>query len=98
MPFIRARKLEQLENEIRELRRETLELTYEKDAIEIELFRTYGFELEEEIAKRLNLTSEQRAELGLIFSIEQARIWGVPENEILHTREEVEAFFMAEES
>ena len=98
MPFISWVKLKQLEHEIRRLSKETVELTHQKCEAEIKLFKTYGLELEEEIAERLNLTSEQRAELSLIFSIEHARIAGVPENEILHTREEVEAFFMAEES
>ena len=98
MPYISPLKLKQLEREINKLRRETVELTQQKCEAEIKLFKAYGMELEETIVKRLNLTPEQGAELGLIFSIEMARLCGVPEEEILHTQEEVEAYFAAEES
>jgi hypothetical protein len=98
MAFIRKSELTSLENEVRELRNETVRLTKQKCELDLKLFRTYGRELQEEIADRLNLTATQRSELALIFSVEHARIMGVPEEKILHNLEEVEKFFTAGES
>lgn len=98
MAFIRKSELASLENEVRELRDETVRLTKQKCELDLKLFRTYGRELQEEIAARLNLTAVQRSELALIFCVEHARIMGVPEEKLIHNLEEAEKFFTGGES
>lgn len=98
MAFIRKSELISLENEVRELRDETLRLTKQKCELDLKLFRTYGRELQEEITNRLSLTATQRSELALIFSVEHARIMGVPEEKIIHNLEEADEFFTGGES
>lgn len=98
MAFIRKSELTSLENEVRKLGDETVKLTKQKCELDLKLFRTYGRELQEEIADRLKLTATQRSELALIFSIEHARIMGVPEEKIIHNLEEADKFFTGGES
>ena len=98
MAFIRKSELSRLENEVGKLRDETVQLTKQKCELDLKLFRTYGRELQEEIADRLNLTAVQRSELALIFSVEHARIVGVPDEKLIHNLEEAEKFFTGGES
>ena len=98
MAFIRNSELRQMEREIEELREETVQLTKEKCALHLKLFNTYGREMLDEISSRLNLSPVQRSELALIFSVEHARLAGVPEDKIIHNLDEAEQFFTCGES
>ena len=98
MAFIRNSELNRMENEKYELRKEILQLTKKNCELDLKLFNTYGGELVEEISDRLSLTPVQRSELALIFSVEHARLAGVPEDKIIHNLEEAEQFFTCGES
>jgi hypothetical protein len=95
--IIRTRDLEGLENEVKELRNETVQLTQRRNELELKLFNLYAGELEEKLAE-LNLTSQQITKLRFICSIERARLVGVPEDKILHNKSEIDKFFTAGES
>ena len=98
MKLFKSHHIEVLENNNERLLKENLELVQQKCKLETQIFNVYGKELCEEIADILELSSKQKAKLSLIFSVERARLAGVPEDKILHNIEEVDAFFMSEES
>lgn len=98
MVLFESHKVKMLRNEIEELREENLQLLREKCELDLKLFNTYGREIEEKIADELELSPLQKSKLAFIFSIEHARLSGVPEDKILHDKDEVDAFFTARES
>jgi hypothetical protein len=73
-------------------------LTEEKCALDLKLFHTYGEEMVEKLSNELELTEAQIAKLRFIFSIEHCRICGVPEERIIHSREELDKFFVVGEA
>ena len=88
----------ELEHEVEELREETMRLAIDKCALELQLFKLYSGGLEKKLSDELELTSQQRSKLGLLCSIEIARLSGVPEDRILHNLEETNDYFTSEES
>ena len=95
--FIHKNVLEALENEVKELREENVQLHKQKCEAESIIF-TKLVELGTKITDELELTPVQAAKVSLILSIEYARLNGVPEDKIIHNREELDKFFMSEES
>lgn len=95
MALFNSREVRRLEHENKELRDETVRLTKEKSELHLKLFHTYGEEMVDKLSAELNLTETQIAKMRFIFSIEHCRICGVPEDEIIHSREELEKFFEA---
>lgn len=93
MALFKTRYTRWLENENKELRDETVRLTKEKSALDLKLFHTYGEEMVNKLSEELNLSETQIAKLRFIFSIEHCRICGVPEERIIHSREELAKFF-----
>ena len=91
-------KEERLQEEIERLREENFDLVREQSALKILLTRCYRRELVEKIADELNLSDLQKSKLGFIFSVEHCRLAGVPEDQILHSMEEIDKFFSSEES
>lgn len=89
---------------IHELELENLNLLREKTDLYIEMTKrdTQHFkrvtELEEELIDKLELSDLQLSKLRFIFSIERARAIGVPEEQFLHTHEEITKYFTSEES
>lgn len=89
---------------IRELEDENLRLDLENTDLQIQIGKLKhqrlmrAFELEKEIIDKLELSDEQVTELKFIFLMERAQALGIPENEMLHTHEEITKFFMSEES
>lgn len=98
LQIISSRELNELNNEVEELREETLRLMQERNTFELKLHRLYGVELEEKLTNELGLTSYQRAKLRLLCSVELARLVGVPEDKILHDLDEITEFFTVGES
>lgn len=87
-----------LRAEVEELQKENLRLFEENLALERRIFNLFGGELEEMLSDELDLSPCQRAKLGLLCSIENARNAGVPEDKILHNLDEVDEFFSSRES
>jgi hypothetical protein len=97
MGLFNSRELKRLEHENEKLRAETVRLTKEICALDLKLFRTYGEEMVEKLSTELGLTEVQIAKLRFMFSIEHCRVCGVPEDRIVHSREEFEKVFMVGE-
>ena len=97
MSLFGSRKIRELEEENLRLLRENTDLHIQVNELKLQRF-TRATELEEALIDKLNLSESQISELRLIFSIERARASGVPEDQILHTYEEITKFFMSEES
>lgn len=97
MSLFGSRKIRELEEENLILLRENTDLHIQVNELKLQRF-TRATELEEALIDKLNLSESQISELRLIFSIERARASGVPEDQILHTYEEITKFFMSKES
>lgn len=98
MSLFKSKEKEKLQEEIEKLHEEKLDLVREKCALQITLTRCYRRELVDKIADELNLTDLQKSKLAFIFSIEHCRLAGVPDDQILHSMEEIDKFFTSEES
>lgn len=98
MAWINSSRLRWLEQKNEILYDENVQLMEQKGALDLKLFHAYGGEMIEKISKELNLTDVQTAKLRFIFSIEHCRICGVPEDRIVHNREELEKVFMVGEA
>lgn len=98
MAWINSNELRWLKQKNEILYDENVQLMEQKSALDLKLFHTYGGEMIEKISKELNLTDVQTAKLRFIFSIEHCRICGVPEDRIVHNREELERVFMVGEA
>ena len=97
MALFKSKKLRELEDENTNLFIKNCQL--ETEIIELRHQRIVrAFELEKEIIDKLELSDSQVSELKFIFMLERARLIGVPEEEMLHTHEEITNFFMSKES
>lgn len=96
MALFKSSKMEGLERANERMLKQIHQLIDEKCELDLKLFRTYSGELVEEITEKLELSDLQKSKLAFIFSIEHARIAGVPENEILHDKAEIDKYFSGE--
>lgn len=90
------RRIKWLEHENKELSKETLDLTQQICNLRTEVYAK-GVELEEKICSECDLSPVQIAKVKLLFSIERARLAGVPEDRICHNIDEITTFFAAGE-
>ena len=88
-------KIKRLEHENEELQKEVLDWMEQKYAVEHE-YAVKVARLEKKICTECGLSPEQIAHVRFIFSIEWARINGVPEDRILHSIDEINTFFAGE--
>lgn len=93
MALFKSSKMEGLERANERMLRQIHQLIDEKCELDLKLFRAYSGELVNEITEKLELSDLQKSKLAFIFSIEHARIMGVPEYKILHDKSEIDAFF-----
>ena len=94
----KTKLINELISEVDKLREENLKLIQDGYAFRTKMYKMFSRELMEEIDKRVELSPVQRSKIEIVFSIECARLAGVPEDEILKDPEEVEKFFANGES
>lgn len=98
MSLFESRKFKSLKRVNDKVIRENIDLERQVREIKWKLFKAYGREQEMKLADELDLSDVQRAKLAFLFSIEYARLMGVPEKTILHNKEEIDKFFTPGES
>lgn len=97
MALFESRRVRELEEENHELELQITDLKIQISNLKHQRFMR-AYELEEELIGKLDLSNTQLSKLRFVFSIERARAAGVPEEQILHDREEIEKFFTSKES
>jgi hypothetical protein len=92
----KVKRLNEMNNKLQErnykLLEENINLVNQMSSLRANVSRT-GWELEKKICDECGLSPEQIAKVKFLFSIERARFNGVPEDKILHSIDEINAFF-----